>query len=58
MENHLYHYTNLKTLKLILENRTFRLSSLSRMDDPEEGETADLDKLGRFIYISSWTDIL
>lgn len=55
MENPLYHYTNLKTLKLVLENRTFRLS---RMDDPEEGEAADLDKLGRFIYISSWTDIL
>ncbi|SCC46541.1 hypothetical protein [Bacillus wiedmannii] len=56
MSEYLYHYTNLETLKLILENKTFRLSSLSRMDDLEEGETEDFQKLGRFTYISSWTD--
>lgn len=56
MVDYLYHYTNLETLKLILENKTFRLSSLNRMDDLEEGETADFQKLGRFIYISSWTN--
>lgn len=56
MPEHLYHYTNLETLKLILHYKTFRLSSLNRMDDLEEGETEDFQKLGRFIYISSWTD--
>ncbi|MGN8647873.1 hypothetical protein ACTNEO_04960 [Gracilibacillus sp. HCP3S3_G5_1] len=55
MVDYLYHYTNLDTLRLILQNKTFRLSSLSRMDDLEEGDTKDFQKLGRFIYISSWT---
>lgn len=52
---HLYHYTNLETLKLIFQNNTFRLTSLNYMDDLEEGETEDFQKLGRYIYISSWT---
>ncbi len=52
---HLYHYTNLETLKLIFQNHTFRMTSLNYMDDLEEGETEDLQKLGRYIYISSWT---
>ncbi|MGH0697302.1 hypothetical protein ACQVQK_28325 [Bacillus cereus] len=55
MSDYLYHYTSLETLKLILQNKNFRLSSLSRMDDLEEGDTQDLQKLGRYIYISSWT---
>lgn len=53
---HLYHYTNLNALSLILKNKTFRLSSLKNMDDLEEGVTADLKDFGRFIYISSWTN--
>jgi hypothetical protein len=56
MVEYLYHYTNLETLKLILHNKTFRLSSLNKMDDLEEGDTEDFQKLGRFIYISSWTN--
>jgi len=55
MIDYLYHYTNLEALRLILRNKTFRLSSLNNMDDLEEGETSDFQKLGRFIYISSWT---
>jgi hypothetical protein len=50
MVEYLYHYTNLETLKLILHNRTFRLSSLNRMDVLEEGDTEDFQKLVRFIY--------
>lgn len=53
--DYLYHYTDLKALKLILKNKTFRLSSLNRMDDLEEGNTTDFQKLGRFFYVSSWT---
>lgn len=52
---HIYHYTNLETLKLIFQYKTFRLTSLNWMDDIEEGETEDFQKLGRHIYISSWT---
>jgi len=54
--DYLYHYTNLDTLKKILGNKTFRLSSLSRMDDLEEGDTEDFERFGRYIYISSWTN--
>lgn len=39
MGDYLYHYTNMETLKLILKNKIFRLSSLNKMDDLEEGET-------------------
>ncbi|MDR4971607.1 MULTISPECIES: DUF2971 domain-containing protein [Bacillus cereus group] len=56
MPDYLYHYTNLETLRLILKNKTFRLSSLNKMDDLEEGDTQDFQKLGRFTYISSWTN--
>lgn len=53
---YLYHYTNIETLALILKNHTFRFSSLDKMDDRQEQETADLKNAGQFCYISSWTD--
>lgn len=56
MIENLYHYTNFEVLKLILKNKTFRLSNLGLMDDLDEGETIDFEKLGRHIYISSWTE--
>lgn len=56
MTGNLYHYTSFEVLKLILENKTFRLSNLGLMDDLEEGDTADFEKLGRLVYISSWTE--
>lgn len=52
----LYHYTNLQTLALILKNRTLRLNSLTRMDDKQECLTSDVGKLGRFFFVSCWTD--
>lgn len=36
-------------------SKKFRLSSLANMDDLEEGDTEDFEKVGRHIYISSWT---
>lgn len=53
---YLYHYTNIETLALILQNHTFRFNSLDKMDDLQEQETADLKNVGQFCYISSWTD--
>ena len=53
---YLYHYTNIETLALILQNHTFRFNSLNKMDDLQEQETADLKNVGQFCYISSWTD--
>lgn len=55
-EDYLYHYTNLRTLELILKNKTIRFKSLNNMDDIQEEETADLKNIGQFVYISSWTD--
>ncbi|MBO0479773.1 DUF2971 domain-containing protein [Vagococcus fluvialis] len=52
----LYHYTNVDTLDLILKNKTFRFSSLENVDDLEEMETEDFGNLGRFCYVSCWTD--
>lgn len=53
---YLYHYTNVDTLKLILDNETFRFNSLQNVDDLEEMETEDFGDLGRFCYVSCWTD--
>lgn len=53
---YLYHYTSIETLALILKHRTIRFNSLDKMDDLQEQETADLQNIGQFCYISSWTD--
>ena len=51
----LYHYTGLEELAMILKNRTIRLHPLDKMDDLQEGKTADIPNLGKFIFISAWT---
>ena len=40
-KEYLYHYTNIETLALILQNHTFRFNSLNKMDDLQE---FDLDQ--------------
>lgn len=52
----LYHYTNLASLALILQNRTLRLMPLTGVDDPQENQTNDVNNLGRFFFASCWTD--
>lgn len=52
----LYHYTSIDKLALILKNRTIRLNPLDKMDDLQEQKTADVENLGRFVFVSSWTD--
>ena len=52
---HLYHYTSLESLALIIKNRTIRLNSLDKMDDLQEQKTVDVANLGKYIFISSWT---
>lgn len=53
---YLYHYTKIDALASILQNKTIRFSSLDRMDDKQENQSGDIKNLGRFIYVSSWTD--
>ena len=52
----LYHYTNLETLALILENQTIRFTPLINLDDPQENMFADIPNFGRFLYASCWTN--
>lgn len=53
---YLYHYTSIEKLALILKNRTIRLNPLDKMDDLQEQKTADVENIGKFVFISSWTD--
>jgi len=55
MTEYLYHYTSIESLALILKNHTIRLNSLTEMDDKQEQLTQDVENLGRFIFVSSWT---
>lgn len=52
----LYHYTNLESLALILTNRTIRLMLLTGVDDPQERRAIDVRNIGKFVFISCWTD--
>lgn len=51
----LYHYTTIDSLALILKNRTIRLNPLNKLDDLQEQKTADVENLGKFVFVSSWT---
>lgn len=52
---YLYHYTSIESLALILKNKTIRLNPLDKMDDLQEQKTADVENLGKFVFVSSWT---
>ena len=54
--DYLYHYTSIDKLALILKNKTIRLNALCNMDDLQEGRTEDLRNIGRFFFVSCWTD--
>lgn len=52
----LYHYTSIENLALILTNKTLCFNTLLNVDDIEEAETTDLDRFGKYVYVSCWTD--
>lgn len=52
----IYHYTRIDILALILKNKTIRFNSLYNVDDPREGDSKDLGKLGHHILVSCWTE--
>ena len=52
----LFHYTNLDTFRLILQNKTIKFSPLDKLDDLDEGKTVDAIPIRRCQYISCWTD--
>lgn len=51
---HLYHYTSLSNLALILENKTLRFTRLDLVNDPTEA-TADVENVKQLIFASCWT---
>ena len=52
-----YHYTNLESLALILQNRTIRFNRLDKVDDIEEGNVESLGvKFCRYVFVSCWTE--
>lgn len=52
----IYHYTNIETFALILKNKTLRFSNLESVDDIEEAITNDFGPLGKYFFVSCWTD--
>ena len=52
---HLYHYTTVESLALILNNKTMRFSSLENVDDLEEVEALDLKDYGKYWFIACYT---
>ena len=52
---YLYHYTSIDILALILKYHTIRLNPLNKLDDLQEQKTADIENLGKFVFVSSWT---
>lgn len=53
---HLYHYTSIETLALILRGRTIRFSRLDGVNDPEEATASDLKNASSLVFASCWTD--
>lgn len=53
---HLYHFTSLETLSLILSNGTIRFRRLDFVDDPVEAMTSDFGRQGKYVLVSCWTN--
>lgn len=56
--SHIYHYTSIETLALILKNKTIRFNRLdNNLDDLEEGKVSSNGvKLGNYGFVSCWTE--
>jgi len=52
----IFHYTNIDSLRKILETKSLKFGSLKNMDDPLEYLSNDID-VCKGIYVSSWTDV-
>ncbi len=56
MPRHLYHYTAIDTLALILRDKKVKFTPLTDLDDLEEKSLKDAQQYGKYVYISSWTE--
>ena len=55
--NLLYHYTSIESLSYILSNRNIKFNRLDKVDDIQDGRSKDISSIGKFYFISSWTDL-
>lgn len=53
---YLHHYTSIESAKEILKNQTIRFSNLGKVNDTNEGETYEFGNVGKYIFVSCWTD--
>ena len=53
---YLYHYTNVSSLAMILQNQNIKFNPLTVLDDSEEEQIQDAQKYAKYCFVSSWTD--
>jgi len=53
---HLYHYTTIDTLALILRDKKIKFSPLTILDDIEEECVKNAQIYGKYVFVSSWTE--
>ncbi len=56
--SHLFHYTSIANLCLILKNKSIRFQRLDKVNDPEEAKIESFPDARYFIYVSCWTNEL
>ncbi|MDD4994291.1 MAG: DUF2971 domain-containing protein [Paludibacter sp.] len=54
---YLYHYTSIENLALILNSKKLLFTNLKNVDDLSEGSSEDLESIGKYYFISCWTDL-
>ncbi len=52
----IHHYTSINTLGLILKHKKIRFNRLDRVDDVSESKAYGSFHLGKFIFVSCWTN--
>ena len=55
--SHLYHYTNITSLALILKYKKIRLSALNKVDDVSETKSDDQVNFGQYVFVTCWTSL-
>lgn len=51
----IYHYTNIRSLALILESKKIRFTRLDGVDDLRESQTVSGIEFGKYFFVSCWT---
>jgi len=52
----IYHYTSMESLYLILKNKTLIFSTLSNVDDLDEGMSQEFEHAQQYLFVSCWTE--